>query len=577
MKKRIRDSITFKILISMSIVTFLFTLCSSLLLSVLLGSRLNTKNRQINEQYIRIIQNQIEEYIEEAEQLVTYCNSDTDITLSLSYDEMDSPAKRRRCLNALDNLYGYTQSRLFFSNLQQCIVFNMDNISLVSSSSSYYCSHDALDAIRKYPGTFAAQDTTSPVYRYVPSVSDPSLMVFACLYPLSFSEDAYMYLELNPALLSEQLLPYQNLQPIFITDSANNFVFSSFHISDEEGFTDSVFNKKTFHYRNQKYSCETVSVPEFDLIIGCLNNETFFAGDNLYIFSVLLGIIVTTLCAGLLVTRIISQRITEPIHVLTDYIRNIVETNNFGFSSEIEQSSDEIGKIGKAINHLTTHIQSLLTQMEEIYEQKKNTEISLLQSQINPHFLYNTLDSIRWMAVIQKNRNIELTSRALVNLLRNMAKSVGDKISLKEEISLVNDYIYIQKIRYVEAFDFVCSVPKELQSYSIIKFTIQPIVENAILHGIIPTGNFGLIRLEIRSCNDSLLICVEDNGTGMEEDYISELNNTLKQNNKECLTGIGVSNVNARLKLIYGSDYGLTYESYPGKFTRALIRIPKET
>ena len=233
--------------------------------------------------------------------------------------------------------------------------------------------------------------------------------------------------------------------------------------------------------------------------------------------------------------------------MLTAHIRKISETDDFSYNPDIVTSSDEIGEIGHAVNHMALHIQELLTEMEKMFEQRKNIEISLLQSQINPHFLYNTLDSIRWMAVIQKSKNIELTTRALENLLRNVAKGVGDKITLQEELSLVQDYVHIQKVRYVEVFDIHYDIPEEFLSCKIIKFTLQPIVENAVFHGIEPTGEFG--EIDIRARSDS---------------------------NKDSLSGIGVANVDARLKLNYGPQYGLLYDSMPGEFTRVTIHIPLE-
>ena len=271
-----------------------------------------------------------------------------------------------------------------------------------------------------------------------------------------------------------------------------------------------------------------------------------------------------------------STKITKPIHILTTHIRKISETDDFSYNPAIVTSSDEIGEIGRAVNHMALHIQELLTEMEKMYEQRKNIEISLLQSQINPHFLYNTLDSIRWMAVIQKSKNIEKTTKALENLLRNVAKGVGDKITLQEELSLVQDYVHIQKVRYVEVFDIRYEIPEEFLSCKIIKFTLQPIVENAIFHGIEPTGEFGEITLRAQSDGSSLYLTIEDNGAGMTAEELQSLKESLKTSNKDSLSGIGVANVDARLKLNYGSGYGLLYDSEPGKFTRVTIHIPLE-
>lgn len=208
---------------------------------------------------------------------------------------------------------------------------------------------------------------------------------------------------------------------------------------------------------------------------------------------------------------------------------------------------------------------------------QKNVELSLLQSQINPHFLYNTLDSIRWMAVIQGSKNIEQTTKALIRLLRNTAKGLGDKIPLRDELSLVADYVHIQQVRYVEIFDYLCTVPKELMDCLIVKFTLQPIVENAILHGIEPTGRFGQITINAHAEGDSLFLTVEDNGAGMTREELEQLTASMSAKpDPNSMNGIGVSNVDTRLKFQYGEGYGLTYESAPDQFTRVTIHIPRE-
>lgn len=290
---------------------------------------------------------------------------------------------------------------------------------------------------------------------------------------------------------------------------------------------------------------------------------------------VLLILVCTTACVGILVTRILTRRLTQPIQILTKHIRKVSKENDFTANPLIEASQDEIGEIGKTVNQLTTHVQTLLASQEQMYEQKKNAEINLLQSQINPHFLYNTLDSIRWMAVIQGSKNIEQTTKALSNLLRNMAKGVGDKITLRKELALVADYVHLQQVRYVEIFDYICQVPEELLDCMIIKFTLQPIVENAILHGIEPTGRFGKITITARSEENSIFLSIEDDGAGMTQEELEHLKTSL-QTSHNSLNGIGVANVDTRLKLHYGADYGLIYESEPGAYTRVTIHIPKE-
>ena len=225
---------------------------------------------------------------------------------------------------------------------------------------------------------------------------------------------------------------------------------------------------------------------------------------------------------------------------------------------------------------MTMSIENLLRTQQQDYEQRRRIEIQLLQSQVNPHFLYNTLDSIRWMAVIQKSPGIEKMTRCLSSLLKNIAKGTQDKITVQEELALLHDYVEIQSVRYMEAFSFDDQVPQELYRYHIIKLTLQPLVENAIFHGIEPTGEAGTITVSGREDGKDLLLYVTDDGAGIPADKLADLLTTERPRSHASLNGIGVYNVHRRLQMLYGTGYGLTIESEPGCGTCVTVRIPKE-
>ena len=163
-------------------------------------------------------------------------------------------------------------------------------------------------------------------------------------------------------------------------------------------------------------------------------------------------------------------------------------------------------------------IEQLLKKNVEDEREKKNLEIKMLQAQINPHFLYNTLDSIRWIAVIQKNASIVKMVTALSSLLKNMAKGFNEKVTLREELNFLQDYIIIEKMRYMEMFDVEIHVEEEsLYNARIVKLTLQPLVENAIFSGIEPMGENGIISIHVKALENTLCISVRDNGVGIPE------------------------------------------------------------
>ena len=573
---KIKDSITIKLLVSLSVCIILFTSIGIIGASALYSSRLSQRSLQINEQYMNIISNQLEGDIQELQKLTGLCASSFSIVQALQCENLDSISSRQKCLDAQTALYNFVSSSPLAVYLQRCAVLNQHGVGVSFSSGAGWNSRD-WNTLQEFLASDSLKNRSSPVYQWHSLLDPENNRNLSFLAPIGTVPGSYLYIELSESILSDQLLPYRGLRDLFIMSQSGEHILASFSVDEDTNQEDFLAPSGSKIRRDgHTYQISSLYLSQFGIIVGCLSDVTITAGDNLYILYVLLILIASTMTAGILIIWLLTRRITKPIQILTRHIRKISETNDFSSNPQIEASQDEIGEIGKSINQMTSHIQALLEEREAIYEQKKNVEINLLQSQINPHFLYNTLDSIRWMAAIQGSKNIEQLTGALEHLLRNVAKGIGGKITLREELALVEDYVHIQKVRYVEIFDYFCEVPEELLDCLIIKFTLQPIVENAILHGIEPTGEFGEIRICAREQEGDLFISIEDNGTGMSEQELQDLIASLSGPVKNSMSGIGVSNVDARLKLNYGSSYGLTYESTPGKFTRVTIHIPKE-
>lgn len=574
---KIKDSITIKILVSMSVCIILFSSFGIFSASAIFGSRLTQRSIQIHEQYLSVIVNQLESDITELQKISGLISVSQRIVEALRCKNLNNVSSRRLCLDAQMELDYFSASTPMYNYLKRIAVLNEDGIRIAAFAGTDWSSVE-WQALQEFILTEEARNTITPIYRWYSLLDPMKNENLSFLAPISTVPGGYLYIELDGSLLWDQLRPYENLQQVFITDDTCSRLLASWQVEDRPELIHHMLtpsgNRIPYNGKISYLSSRRVS--QFGLRIACLTDTGTGARDNSYVFYVLLILFFTTTVVGILVTRLLTQRITRPIQVLTRHIRTISKTNNFSANPEIECSSDEIGEIGRAVNHMTDHIQSLLKTQAQMYEQQKNIEISLLQSQINPHFLYNTLDSIRWMAVIQGSKNIEQTTHALEHLLRNMAKGVGDKISLRDELALVGDYIHIQQVRYVEIFDYFCHVPEELMDCRIIKLTLQPIVENAILHGIEPMGEFGEIEISAYEKDNDLYITIEDNGMGMTEEELEKLTRSMSNKDKNALSGIGVSNVDARLKLHYGPSYGLIYESSPGEFTRVTIHIPKE-
>lgn len=311
-------------------------------------------------------------------------------------------------------------------------------------------------------------------------------------------------------------------------------------------------------------------------IAQSLSNDQFIVQKDAY-FPLFLLIIGLLLSLGVILTYIFNIMINKPISRIN---KKIFEISSGDFSENLSiESSDEIGTIGKGINILSQDVLELIESRVKDEKQKKELEFRMLQSQINPHFLYNTLNSIKWMATIQNASGIPEMTTALARLLRNIAKGTSQLIPIKEEIELLKDYITIQQYRYGGTITVNYNVMSEdLYDCHIIKFTLQPIVENAIFHGIEAKSIEGIIDININKTeNSTISIEVIDNGVGMSVEKIKELLTSKETTSTSSFNNIGISNVNERIKLTFGDEFGLNIKSKLNEYTNMIITIPYDS
>lgn len=270
------------------------------------------------------------------------------------------------------------------------------------------------------------------------------------------------------------------------------------------------------------------------------------------------------------ISSIISREITKPIRSLRDSMRK-VQNGQFGTHVEVI-TENEIGSFGRSFNLMTSEIQALMEQNVYEQKQKRKSELKALQAQINPHFLYNTLDSIIWMSEAGENDEVVEMTSALARLLRQSISNDKEEVELEKEIEYVKNYLTIQKMRYKDKLEFFIYVDPRVAHVPIIKLVLQPLVENAIYHGIKYKETKGNLKIYARPVDGRVEIVVADDGIGMDEDVMEHIFDEHRKEQKR--NGVGVPNVQKRLKLQYGSEYGIRYESVKGAGTKAVITIP---
>lgn len=291
------------------------------------------------------------------------------------------------------------------------------------------------------------------------------------------------------------------------------------------------------------------------------------------LYRMLLYIIILMILLGILLTVTLDHAISDPFKRINKKLARISE-GDFARDTSIEWNN-ELGDVGRRVNDLAEDMLKLIDSRIEDEKQKKDLEYKVLQSQINPHFLYNTLNSIKWMAQIQGANGIVEMTTALARLLKSISKGTKLMIPISEELVLVKDYFTIQKYRYGGTIDLEVTVDDDsLNDFQIIKFTLQPLVENAIFHGIEPTGGSGVVKIFVYQDGDDIRLDVTDNGVGMSEEQIAKVMSEDNNNPSEFFKEVGVSNVHTRLQYEFGHKYGITIDSVQGKYTTMSILIP---
>lgn len=288
--------------------------------------------------------------------------------------------------------------------------------------------------------------------------------------------------------------------------------------------------------------------------------------QSVYVLTAIILVIV-----ALLFSRFMARSITLPIQKLRDSMKKVQE-GDFSVSDVVVDSKNEIGSLTKSFDVMTHRIHELMEQNVHEQEEKRKSELKALQSQINPHFLYNTLDSIIWMAEGKKNEEVVLMTASLARLLRQSISNEDEVVPIANEVEYARGYLTIQKMRYKDKLEFQIEVDSSILYIPLIKLVLQPIIENAIYHGLKYKESKGLLIVKGFMKDGNAVLQVIDDGVGMDEETLAHIYDKHKVNYHS--NGVGVYNVQKRLKLYYGEDYGITYTSELGKGTTATITIP---
>lgn len=273
-----------------------------------------------------------------------------------------------------------------------------------------------------------------------------------------------------------------------------------------------------------------------------------------------------------LVNSYISSRITTPIRKLELSV-NEIEKGNLNAKVDAE-GSYEIRHLGQSVQNMAKQIQVLMADIVSEHEKKRKQEFDTLQSQINPHFLYNTLDIIVWMIENEKPDQAVKAVTALARFFRISLSRGKSIITVKDELEHVKNYLMIQHMRFKNRFSYTIEAEDEVLELASLKLMLQPLVENAIYHGMEFMDGDGEIFISAWKEGEDLYLKVSDNGLGMTEEQVARLFSDMPHTGSSRGSGIGVKNVNERIRLYFGSEYGLSIESEPDEGTVVTIHLP---
>ncbi|MBO9610805.1 MAG: histidine kinase, partial [Paenibacillaceae bacterium] len=369
------------------------------------------------------------------------------------------------------------------------------------------------------------------------------------IYKTAINSDSHYYIVDGSDNIVSSLDP-NTIQTSLRLDASDKFIFNK-PISETPWHLVGSYN-----YSNIKEEMKQISYQQIYAVI--------------IIFLIVIGI-----------AYVLSLRITASLRNMNAWL-GMVGIDNMDVDFPPHMQIHEISELAYSFNEMVQRIESLIDELllstkkqVDLENKKKNAELIALQSQINPHFLYNTFDNINWLIKSDDKENSLQMVTALSNLLRYSSKSDRLIVTVAEEIRHIQSYMEIMKIRFSEQISLHLAIDESLLSYHMIKLTLQPIIENAIYHAIAPKQQGGRIKVKMREAPDKVIISVLDDGVGLTKEQAEQLNRNL---NKEGYPErIGLYNVQTRIRLFFGNEYGLRIRSRPGKGTSVEIHLPKNS
>lgn len=544
---------------------------------------------------LRLLTDTIDSSTNDIYQMVRFCQTNSNVAKYIAENPYPGSVLSVSTYDRLAEEYSNNPSNAYITRL--AVVTNETFLQIVSAS--YSSTADLAEEIPKLP--YFEDLLTDSTYNFSTGfVEDPfhrkKRPMLPIIRPITYQynsiQGGYLFLEISQELFTGPLKRYDIAEDshMFLTIGGHHYLYENGNFTEYTGAYEMVEDISDFSLTRNVY-ISRVKNAEGDISIvltSPLNMPDCFISQNIsrtellnqqtLFWGILIGMLVAVMGIGVVLMFILNRMINVPVQRIRDKMQRISQ-GDFSRDKEIEWQH-ELGDIGRGINDLSENVVILMEKRLEDEKQKKDLEYKMLQSQINPHFLYNTLNSIKWMAVTQGAEGISEMTTALSRLLRSISKGTSLLVSIREELSLIEDYFTIQRYRYGGTISMETVVEDDsLYEGRIVKFTLQPLVENAIFHGIEPKGTAGKVTIHVSYEQEELSgkrirIDVTDDGVGISPEKSRQILSDNQENNADFFREIGVSNVQKRLQYEFGEQYGITIESVEGSYTTMSIHIP---
>ncbi len=542
---------------------------------------------------LQLLTDSIDSHMDDVSRMVQFCQTNPGIATYIASNPNPGSVLSVATYDRIYEEYSNNPSKNYMNRV--AIVTNDNFLQIVAATAS--STSDLAAEVPELP--YFETLLNDPGYNFSPGIlkdpfhrkgKDVLPLIRPITYQFSSVQGGYLFLEISTDLFSDALRRYAVAEDslLYLTIGDHTYLYG-------EGDLQETF--PSFQYRKDLTSAAIVEGSQIAEISDsqginrlvvtvpldmpdCYISQSIslweLRNQRLLLFCILGALLVSVLGIGTILMVVLNRMIHIPVSRIRSKMLRVAE-GDFSRDPSIEWNH-ELGEIGRGINDLSENVIQLMNRMLQEEKEKQELEYRMLQSQVNPHFVYNTLNSIKWMASIQGADGICEMTTALAKLMKSISKGTSLLVPIREEFALLEDYFTIQRYRYGGTITLEFQVEEEtILDCPILKFTLQPLVENAIFHGIEPKGAGHISIHALRETDASpgvIRIDVTDNGVGMSPEKAGQILASRQESSTDFFREIGVSNVHQRLQYEFGPSYGISVHSKEGCYTTMTIRIP---